>query len=103
MITLSEDQLDQVEYLIHQSMQGHHVLFDLDRIRRVLSETTLHSFSEEDAYSVEHHIERTLGQPTLLEKKAYLAQLDETTLERVIRTYFNILENNLLENHGVLH
>ena len=30
MITVSQEQLDTVEYLISQSAQGNHILFDLD-------------------------------------------------------------------------
>ena len=93
-----QDQLDQVEYLITQSIQGNHVLFDSKQIKKVLTGTQNHGFNDEEAYSVEHHIETVLAKPTLGEKRAYLEKLDDETLDRVIRTYFNIIENNVLEN-----
>ena len=102
MIYVSKKQLDQVEYLIGQSIQGNHVLFDSDTVRRVFDRQS-DDFSDEDAYSVEHHIERLILQPSLSEKRAYLEHLDPETFDRVVRTYFNIVENNLFENIEVRH
>jgi hypothetical protein len=59
--------------------------------------------SEEDAYAVEPHIEKLLALPTLSEQRAYVGKLDEETLERVVLTYFNIVENNLFEKAEVRH
>ncbi len=99
MIYVSKDQLDQVEYLIGQSIQGNHILFDMDSIRRALKRT----ISEEEAYSVEHHIERLISEPSLERKRAYLEKLDPETYVCVVRTYFNIVENSLFENLEVKH
>lgn len=101
-IYVSKDQLDQVEYLIGQSIQGNHVLFDNETVRRVFWDDCC-DISEEDAYSVEHHIERLILQPTLQEKRAYLEKMDKTTFEKIVRTYFNIVENSLYENLEVRH
>lgn len=101
MIYVTQSQLDQVEYLLSQSIQGNHVLFDLDTVRRVLSKDD--DFTEEDAYAVEHHIERLIAQPSLREKRAYLERLESRTHDQVVRTYFNIVENNLFENLGAKH
>ena len=103
MIYVSEDQLNQVEYLIAQSIIGNHVLFDSSMIHTVFEKFSQEIISEEDAYSVEHHIERLILQPTLAAKRAYLEGLDHRTLGLVIRTYFNIVENNLYENLEVKH
>ena len=106
MIYISKNQLKQVEYLIGQSIQGNHVLFNLETLRRIFwTENLLSSthLSDDDAYSVEHHIERMILQPTLEQKRAYLDSLDEDTYKRVVKTYFNIVENNLFENTEVVH
>jgi hypothetical protein len=102
-IYVSKDQLEQVEYLISQSIQGNHVLFDPAMVRKIFESTGEKSFADSDAYSVEHHIERLIEEPSLEAKKAYLESLDHETLERVVRTYFNIVENNLFENDEVRH
>jgi hypothetical protein len=112
LIYVSKEQLDQVEYLIGQSILGNHVLFDVDTVRRVFDSPKLtddassgdaSSGSVEEAYSVEHHIERLMVQPGLDQKRAYLEKLDPYTFEKVVRTYFNIVENNMYENVEVRH
>jgi hypothetical protein len=100
-IHVDKDQLNQVEYLIEQSRQGNHVLFDNETLRKVLSPATL--LNEEDAYAVEHHIERLIAEPSLAQKRAYLDGLDPSTFEKVVRTYFNIVENSLYEKLEVRH
>ena len=102
MIYVNQKQLDQVEYLIEQSCRGHHVLFDTDMIRQVFASVRLadefdEEPTEEEKNSAEKHIENLILQPTLISKKAYLENLAPRTLDRVVRTYFSIVENNLFE------
>ena len=109
MIYVSKTQLNQVEYLIDQSIQGHHVLFDLEDLRRVFAinaknrKKPARELSEDEAYSVEHHIERLMIQPSLAEKRAYLEKLDRETYARVVKTYFCIVENNIYDVMEVHH
>lgn len=103
MIHISKSQMDQVQYLIDQSLQGNHVLFDHDSLKRVLRTDSLRPMSEKEAFAVEHHIERMIGQPSLEHKRAYLETLDSRTYAWVVRAYFNIIENNLYENQEVRH
>ncbi len=103
MIYVSEDQLEQVEYLIGQSIQGNHILFDQDSIKKVFGAFDSQNPSEKETYGVEHHIERMILQPTLEQKRAYLEGLDRNTYELVVRTYFNIVENSLFEQLEVKH
>jgi hypothetical protein len=101
---IPKELIGQVEYLIHQSMQGHHVLFDDDLLREVLSpawaDELNQTLSEKEAMEIEEHIETLIRQPTLAHKRAYLEALgsnDIRTYAWVVKTYFNIIENNLLE------
>ncbi|NDF15196.1 hypothetical protein EB061_07725 [bacterium] len=102
MITVSQEQLATVEYLIKQSAQGNHVLFDLDTVRRVFTIKAL-PMSEEQVREVESHIERLISLENLEKQKFYIQNLPEDVLYRVIKTYFNIVENNLFENALVRH
>ncbi len=102
MITVSKEQLDTVEYLLDQSAQGNHVLFDLDIVRKVFTIPSK-PMLEKDAYEVEHHIEKMISLQSLDKQKAYLELLPEEVLYRVIKTYFNIVENNLFETIQVRH
>ncbi len=106
MIYVSKSQLSQVEYLINQSKQGNHVLFDVESLRKVFWKENPYlsmTISEQEAYSVEHHIEKLILEPSLAQKRAYLEALDPNTYEMVVKTYFNIIENNIYEKLEVQH
>jgi len=102
MIYVSEEQLQQVEYLINQSKKGNHILFEPKVVRQVFQNQNK-AVSDKDAYSVEHHIEQLIVLPSLRKKKAYLKMLDSQTYQLVVRTYFNIVENNIFESCEVRH
>lgn len=101
MIYVNQKQLDQVEYLIEQSCRGHHILFDADLIRgafrRAVSLDEEEEYSDEQVSAAEKHIENLILQPTLVSKRAYLDNLNCETRDRVVRTYFSIVENNIFE------
>lgn len=101
---IPKELIGQVEYLIQQSMRGNHVLFDDKLLREVLSPAWAkelnQTLSEEDALGIEEHIETLIRQPTLAHKRAYLEALsarDLRTYAWVVKTYFNIIETNMLE------
>ena len=102
MITVSQEQLDTVEYLIQQSAQGNHILFDLDTVRHVFT-LPVQAMNEAEGYEVEHHIEKLITLEGFEKQKAYIEQLPEETLFRVIKTYFNIVENSLFESSKTRH
>ncbi len=101
MIVVTPEQVSQVEYLLSQSQVGNHVLFEMDEIRRTFTEDA--PANESACYAVEPHIERLLSRPTLAEKRSYLETLDDPTRRLVVRTYFNIVENNLFETQEMRH
>ena len=102
MIEVSKQQMDTAQYLIHQSSQGNHILFDLDLVRSVFSHTTA-PMNPEEAKSVELHIEKLMSLGHYAKQKYFLEQLPELTLHRVIKTYFNIVENCLFETSKARH
>jgi endonuclease III len=102
MINVSKEQLSAVEYLLDQSSKGNHILFDSNLVREVFSRPSL-PMTDEEAYQVEHHIERLIGLDGIGKKKAYVEALGAEELCRVIKTYFNIVENNLFETQTTRH
>lgn len=102
MIYVPRERLQEVEYLIGQSIQGHHLLFDADWLRTALVGADA-PFREEEGYAVEPHIERLIELGSFREKRAYLERMDPHTLRQVIRTYFHIVENNLFEASKTPH
>ena len=106
MVTISEEQLAQVEYIIGQSMVGHHVLFDHADVRRVFSCPHPEPVSPDEAVGIESHIEKVMAQSTLGDKRAYLhnlQSLDPPTFEWVVRSYFSIVETNIYDQSVYLH
>jgi hypothetical protein len=102
MISINEDQLATVEYLIKQSTQGNHILFDLETVRKVFSLNTP-PMNGEQAHDVEKHIEKIMTLEGFDQRKAYVEHLPEDVLYRVIKIYFNIVENNLFETNLIRH
>lgn len=105
MIYITEEQAAQVKYLLEQAIQGNHILFDSETLKRVLQIPHSHPSekTKEEGYSHEHHIEKVMGFKGLAEKHAYLERLDAKTFEGVVRTYLNIVENTLFEAKGTVH
>lgn len=105
MIYVSDALVGQVEYLIDQSIQGNHILFDPETLRNALSSPGLpeEDAFEDDRYSAEPHIERLIELPSLEEKRRYLSALDPETRAGVVRTYFHIVENSLYEKFEARH
>ena len=102
MITVSQEQLDTVEYLMEQSAQGNHVLFSPALVRQVFENPPL-SMSTIQAEEVGQHIEKMITMESLESQKDYLDQLPKIMLYHVIKTYFNIVENNLFKNGSIRH
>lgn len=102
MIHVNKSQLKQVEYLIGQSIQGNHILFDNDTIRRAFDDG-LPPLEVADGYAIEPYIEKLILQPSLEEKRAFLEGLSPELYAQLVRTYFNIVENNLFEAAGARH
>jgi hypothetical protein len=105
-IHITQEQAEQVKYLLEQAMQGNHILFEPSTLRKILEKPARNGSREAptaDGYSVEHHIEKIMGFKSLPEKRAYLERLDNETFEGVVRTYLNIVENTLFEAKGTMH
>ncbi|MGK5083915.1 hypothetical protein WDW37_11490 [Bdellovibrionota bacterium FG-1] len=98
MIQIPKPQMDQVEYLIEQSLRGNHILFETRDLRRIFRGHGRQSnlLTEAEAYAAEPIIEKLIQEPTIAQKRALLDQLDKRTFDTVVRTYFCIVENNLV-------
>lgn len=102
MIYVSQEQLDQVKYLLKQSAQGNHLLFD-DRTVRRIAEQLGQSDRDERVEKAEALLEQMILRPTIKAKKDFLANLDPTTRDDVALVYFNIVQNTAQENQGFSH
>ena len=100
MITVAEDRVKEVEYVLEQALQGNHLLFEGIAIDHLLRVPKTAGISFEEA---EVHLERLLSERDVTTKRAYLEQMPLKVLTGVVHTYFNIIENTLIQNGNSLH
>ena len=102
---IDQENLRELEYLFAQSVQGIHILFDNASLARILSQPTeeLEVFSFENLDKIQSIFGDFVNRQTLEEKRAYLESLDKETYELLVRTYFNIVENAVLESTDLKH
>ncbi len=105
MIHISDTQMKEIEYIIQQSMNGFHVLFDNDTIRRFYSgiENEDDIFNEGRARQTEKLVEIFMSTPTITARKQLFRSLSEEEQSLLVRTYFNIVENNILNSRRMLN
>ena len=106
-VHVSQDRLDQIEYILTQSTNGIHLLFDKDTLRDTLQEPAPEAakeyFSPDNLNKVQNILTEIIQQPTIAKKKHYLSTLDDDTYELFVRTYFNIVENTVLTSNPNQH
>ncbi len=98
MVRIDNSQIDEIQYIIRQSMNGLHVLFDNDTIRKYLRDKDNEDdiFDEASSKRTESLLERFMSTPTITAKKLFFKDLSEDEKSLLVRTYFNIVENNVL-------
>ena len=98
MIYVNQEQLDQVKYLLDQSAQGVHLLFDAGTIYRISTKNL-----EEDKSRLskaEQLLEQMILCPSISSKKSFLEKLDPQTYDDVARVYFTIVQNSAQDKQG---
>ena len=103
MIYVNQDQLDQVKYLLQQSAQGNHLLFDEQVLRRLAPRIGQQQERNEQVEKAEALLEQMILRPSISAKRAFLEGLDSETYDEVARVFFNIVQNTAQENQGFSH
>lgn len=94
-----------MEALLHHSTRGTHILFDNETIAQILKAPTDQKvfLDSEKLKQVQEIITKLIVKRSYNEKLAYLKDLDQTSLEMLVRTYFHIVENTIKANTNQLH
>ncbi|MCM2281356.1 MAG: hypothetical protein NDI61_05855 [Bdellovibrionaceae bacterium] len=97
--------LAQIEYLLHQSTQGIHFIFDRAEIVRVLSQhqDDQDFFTFDNMGKVQQMLTQFLERPTISEKRSFLERLSPEEHALLIRAYFHLVENTILAHSKVRH
>jgi hypothetical protein len=99
-IYVNQDQLDQVKYLLEQSAQGNHLLFDESTLRRVAPRIGHAEKRNARVEKAEQLLEQMILRPSISSKRAFLETLDPEVYDDVARVFFNIVQNTALEKQG---
>lgn len=100
-----ESSLEQIEYLLYQSTQGFHFMFDHEEIVKVMSRPTEERdfFTLKNMEKVQGMLTKFLERPTMSEKRTFLESLNADDHELLIRAYFHLVENTILANTDIRH
>lgn len=100
-----DNNLEQIEYLLYQSTQGIHFMFDHAEAAKVLREaqddSEFYSFSNSE--KVQEMLSKFIERPTLGDKRLYLETLNEDEYKLLVRAYFHLVENTILANTSIRH
>jgi len=99
-VYISKDQMDELQFILSQAEIGVHVLFENHEIKKVFSKTLN---LEDNIEEVEKLMEEFIAVPSISGKKFYFDALDENEKDIIIRSYFNIIENNILAQGRLLN
>ena len=81
-----EKNLEQIEYLLFQSTQGIHFMFDNKELVKVLGQKSLEKKLKDQAnvQKVQDLLTRFIERPSIQEKKLFLETLDSDTYELLV-------------------
>jgi hypothetical protein len=96
--------LDQIEYLLQQSTQGLHFIFDHHDVANVLRK-------DEDGRpldiklmdKVQGLLTGLLGKHSITEKRSFLESLPRKDYELLVKAYFQLVDKTILANSQLRH
>jgi len=102
---INQVQLKQLESLLTQSTMGIHILFDNLSLAEILGKPTenVDFFTHENLGRIQAILGEFLQKSDLDQKMLYLQALDQDSYELLVRSYFNIVENTVLEATKLKH
>lgn len=100
----ADGSVDQIDYLLHQSSQGLHFIFDHHEIANVLRK-------DEDSKPLDiKHMDKVqglltglLGKQSITEKRSFLERLPRNDYELLVKAYFQLVDKTILANSHLRH
>ncbi len=106
MVPIEEKNLDQIEYLLHQSTQGHHFLFEKHDIVKALKNSINDErdfFDFDNKSRIQNLLLRVIEKDSFSEKQSFLETLEPEDYDLVIRAYFHLVDNTILTKSDLKH
>lgn len=97
-LRINDSHLDEIEHLLAQSMNGIHLLFDNETIAQILKTPTDENvlFHNRNLDKIQVLFADFVQKESFHAKQQYLSSLDKESYELLLRTYFHIVDNSLL-------
>ncbi|MEZ4873032.1 MAG: hypothetical protein R2827_12500 [Bdellovibrionales bacterium] len=95
---MDEISLQNIEYLLCQSLNGLHLLWDHSNIAQILRVPTedIDFFTPPNIERLEDLFHNLINKKSFHEKQLYLQSLDQESYEMLLRAYFHILDNTAM-------
>ena len=105
MTDLTHDCLERMDQLIYQSAKGIHILFEKKDIVRAIQDKDprLEENTVEKLKLVQELLYKFIRLGSWEEKKSYLSSLDDHEHALLIRAYFKIVDNSILNKQTDKH
>ena len=105
MTDLSHDCLERMDQLIHQSSRGIHILFEKQDIVRAITDTDprLEENTIEKLKLVQELLYKFIRTESMDEKRSFFSSLDPHESALLIRAYFKIVDNSILNKISDKH
>ncbi len=103
--SFGEFNLQQIEYLLAQSVKGLHLLFDKELIKQAFTQPKngISDFEQEDRQKIQNLFAGLIESTSLGDKKGYLKKLSSEDQEILIKAYFHIVENTIKNSLKLTH
>ena len=105
MTDLTYDCLEMMDQLVYQSTKGFHILFERSDIVRAIQDDdpSLEENTVEKLKLIQELLYGFIKLKTFDEKKVYLKKLNKRDTTLLIRAYFKIVDNSILNKTGDKH
>lgn len=103
--SFGELNLQQIEYLLAQSVKGLHLLFDKQKIKSAYTQPKngIMDFDKEDRDKIQNLFAGLIQSTSLWDKQGYLKKLSDEDQEVLIKAYFHIVENTIKNSLKLTH
>lgn len=100
----NDQHTEQIEYLLYQSTQGHHFMFDHSEVAQVLSrDSDPEGLNIKYMEKVQKLLTGLLEKPTMGEKRSFLDALPREDYELLVRAYFQLVDKTILAHSTIRH
>lgn len=106
MVPIEDKNIEQIEYLVQQSTQGLHFLFEKGAIVNALKKTEEEGFdfyTFENKNRVQGLLVQVIERASIREKQTFLESLSPEDHDLLIQAYFHLVENSILTNSKLKH